>query len=171
MKKKGRYILVSLCFILIAAMSGLAQKYILESVMTEDSGLVQPSDTPETAIVSSQNPEIEQAQNPFDEEVQNLWAQIQNESDPTERERLQNEVSQVKANREIARLEQSLAMAVERGDEDVTAEIEEELVRLQLPEVAKTCNSETRQPPVAAKAARKARKINPDDQQGEEVEP
>ncbi|MBN2375821.1 MAG: hypothetical protein JXD22_05450 [Sedimentisphaerales bacterium] len=171
MKKKGRYILVSLCFILIATMTGLGQKYILEIVMVEDSGLVQPSDAPETATVSGQNPETEQAQNPFDEEVQNLWEQIKDEPDPAECERLQKEIIQVKGNCEIARLEQSLVMAVERGDDDLTAEIEEELVRLQLPEVSKACDSETRQPPEEVTAASRVRKINPDDQQGEEVEP
>jgi len=171
MKKKGKYILVSLCFILIATMSGMGQKYIFESVMVEDSGLAQSSDLPATARVSSQNPEMEQVQKPYETEVQSLWKQIQDEPDPAERERLQKEISQVKAEREIARLELSLVMAVERGNDEQTAEIEEELVRLLQPEVAKACDSETRQPPEVDTTDRRARSNNPDDQQREGVEP
>ena len=171
MKKKGRYILVSLCFILIATMSVMGQKYIFEIVSADDSGLAQPSDIQTTANIASKNPEMEQSQKPYEAEVQNLWEQIKDEPDPAEQERLQKEISQVKAEGEIARLEQSLVMAVERGDDELTAEIEKELVRLQLPEVIKACDSETRQPPEVATAASQARKINPDDQQKREVEP
>ena len=95
--------------------------------------------------------------------LQALWEEIQDESDPLERERLQKEVQQAKAEEELALKELSLEIALERGDEEQVAELQETLQQLYWPEVAQPAADEPQQRPGLERDPSVAPTKNPDD--------
>lgn len=89
--------------------------------------------------------------------------EIQDETDPLERERLQKEGQEVKQELEIKVKELQLEIAIEQGDEDRAIEIQEALNQLYWPKDAESSVQEHRQKPDPLSKKTKDPVKNPDD--------
>gem|GEM_PF-6288884 len=102
-------------------------------------------------------------ENDYSTNLQALWEEIQDESDPSERGRLQKEVERIKTDQEMALTELYLEIAVERGDEDRVMQLQEVLDQLYEPKVAEPSNEEPQPLPDLRSKKTKAPSKNPDD--------
>jgi hypothetical protein len=97
-------------------------------------------------------------------EIQAILEQIQEETDPLEREHLQREIHELKAEEAIALKELFLEIAFERGDWERVDQLQEALDKLYYPEVAEPADDETQQPVKGKSVGRtRSQQKNPDD--------
>ena len=102
-------------------------------------------------------------ENEYSTNLQALWEEIQDESDPFECERLQKEVEQIKTDQEMALTALYLEIAVERGDEDRVMQFQEVLDQLYEPKVVEPSDQEPQPLPNIKDRRTQAPSKNPDD--------
>jgi hypothetical protein len=100
----------------------------------------------------------------YSEELQAIVKEIEGEPDALKRERLQKEASLLKADEEIAMKDLLLQIAVEQGDEDRIAELEEAINLLYEPRQAVPAEREERRPPDSGSVITGNTAKNPDGQ-------
>lgn len=102
-------------------------------------------------------------ENEYSTNLHALWKEIQDESDPFEREHLQKEVERIKTDQEMALTALYLEIAVEQGDEDRVMQLQEVLDQLYEPKVAEPSDQEPQPLPNINNKRTQAPSKTPDD--------
>lgn len=141
----------------------MALSWADEPLVNSEGGVVEASnaDAVDTELLKDER--VLDLEDQYSAELQALLDKTRDEVDPSEQERLQKEVQQIKAEQEIALMELNLEIAVERGDEDRVIKIQEALDLLYEPNVAQPSIEESRPIVSFGNKETKAPSKDPDD--------
>jgi hypothetical protein len=160
MRKLG-YLAVLAALVLILPVMALSWED--EAAVNKEGGMVDASELDAGNIELMKDERVIVLENEHAAVLHAAWEEIQNESDPVERERLQKKVQALKLEQEIVLKGLYLDIAVEQGDEVREMETLNALDLLHEPRVAQPAAGEPKQVPGDGVNERTAPLKNPDD--------
>jgi hypothetical protein len=131
---------------------------------SKEGGVVKPSEIQDKASKPAKDDPVAATSRDYALEVAARSAKLETMNDPAERERLQGEIRDLKAEEESAVKETMLLIAAERKDEEQIEELEDALERLYRPVKAQPVEDGVAQPADSRAVSTVARKKQPDDE-------